>query len=182
MMPINLVNHTESVIVPDAGVFTIRPIRRDDVSRLQAFHSRLSPRSIYLRFLSYHMALSNEEAEHFTSIDYQTRMALVAVQEQDGVEFLRGVARYDVIDIDRPDTAEAAIIVEDLYQQKGLGVLLANRLARYAQAHGIRAFVAEVSAENGGMLRFIERTGLPIEKKLESGVWKIRMKLGDRVY
>jgi len=28
------------------------------------------------------------------------------------------------------------------------------------------------------VMQFIRRTGLPVEKKLESGVWEVRVKLG----
>lgn len=169
----------ERVMLPDGEVIAIRPIRPDDAPRLQAFHVRLSPETIHMRFLGYHRSLSDTEAKYFTSVDYQMRMALVATCEQDGEERLLGVARYDVIDAAHADVAEAAIVVEDRYQRKGLGTLLADRLATYATLHGVRAFVAEVSVENDRMLRFIERTGLPLEKTLAPGVWEIKMKLAD---
>jgi GNAT superfamily N-acetyltransferase len=86
------------------------------------------------------------------------------------------VARYATLDA-RPDEAEAAIVVEDAYQGRGLGTLLVERLLSYARMHGIRYFVAEINSENDRVLRFIRRSGLPAEKKLEAGVWLIRVRL-----
>src|SRR5258706_309275 len=57
----------------------IRPIRPDDAARLQAFHQRLSAESIYLRWLSAHPVLTDEEAAAMTQLDYSSRMAFVAV-------------------------------------------------------------------------------------------------------
>ena len=178
-MSIEFSKAPETVTLRGGTTVTIRPIRADDAPRLQAFHARLSPETIYLRFLGYHKALLDKEAERLATVDYQARMALVATREEGGEERLLGVVRYDVIDPRHPDVAEVAIVVEDRYQGRGLGTLLMNRLVAYARAYGIRAFVAEVSGENYRMLRFAQRTGLPVEKKLEWGVWYIRIKLED---
>ena len=135
------------------------------------------PLDIYLRFLGMRPVLPPDEAQRLASVDYHTRMAFVATREEGGEEIILAVARYAAIGADKPDLAEAAIVVEDGYQGKGLGTLLAERLVTYARMHGIRAFLAEVSAENAWAMQFIQRAGLPVEKKLESGVWKIEVKL-----
>jgi RimJ/RimL family protein N-acetyltransferase len=169
----------ETVVLRNGETVTLRPIRPDDAPRLQAFHTRLSPESIYFRYHGTHPLLRPEEARWLSEVDYQTRMALVALREEGGEEQLIGVARYCVLGLGAPDVAEVAIIVEDRHQGKGLGTLLVDRLAAYARAHGIREFAAEVSVDNDRMLRFIRRIGLPMEKRLELGEWDIRIKLQD---
>jgi GNAT superfamily N-acetyltransferase len=169
----------EVAALRDGETVTIRPIRPDDVSRLQAFHTRLSPDTIYLRYLGQHRVLTDAEARRLTGVDYQARMALVATREHAGDDSVLGVARYDVIETEPPYRAEAAIVVEDQYQGKGLGVLLVGHLVAYARTHGVHAFVAEISAENARMMDFIRRSGLPVEKKLKSGVWEIEIKLNE---
>lgn len=171
----------EMAALRDGETVTIRPIRPDDVSRLQAFHTRLSPDTIYLRYLGQHRVLTDAEARRLTGVDYQARMALVATREHAGDDSILGVARYDVIETDPQNRAEAAIVVEDRYQGKGLGVLLVSHLVAYARAHGVRAFVAEISAENARMMDFIRRSGLSVEKKLKSGVWEIEIKLNENM-
>ncbi len=167
----------ETVTLHDGALTTIRAIQPDDALRLQAFHTRLSPESIYFRYHGVHPVLRPEEARWLSEVDYRTRMALVATREEGGEEHIIGVARYSVIGPGAPDRAEVAIVVEDRYQGKGLGTLLVERLAAYARAHGIREFVAEVSAENDRMMRFIRHIGLPVEKELVLSEWNIKIKL-----
>jgi len=42
----------EAVTLRDGTMVTVRPIRPNDALRLQALFARLSPRSIFLRFLA----------------------------------------------------------------------------------------------------------------------------------
>lgn len=175
MIPVGRVAH-EIVTLRDGTELSLRPIRPDDAPRLQALHARLSPETIYLRFLSAHPTLSQTEAERLANVDQENRMALVATRSKNGEDLIVGVARYATLDA-RPDEAEAAIVVEDAYQGRGLGTLLVERLLSYARMHGIRYFVAEINSENDRILRFIRRSGLPAEKKLEAGVWLIRVRL-----
>ena len=157
---------------------TIRPIRPDDAPRLQAAFSRLSPESIYLRFLETFNSLSDKQARDFSIVDYHERMALVAEISEDGRESLVGVARYATVE---PGLAECAIVVIDEYQSLGLGTILLGRLIKYARTQGVRAFLATVHFTNARIMRFIKRSGLPTEKKmLEPGVWEIRVSIEDR--
>lgn len=155
----------------------IRPIRPDDAAGLQALHSRLSPESRYLRFLSSRASLPRDEAVKLATVDYQTRMAFVATWLSQGEERIIGVARYAVSEPATPNEAEAAIVVEDRYQGLGLGTHLLKTLVDYARERGIQTFLAEISVANARMLRMIQRSGIPMETKLESGAWEVRLKL-----
>jgi RimJ/RimL family protein N-acetyltransferase len=170
----------DTVTLRDDTTVTIRPIRPDDAPRLQALFHRLSPESIALRFLGHPKELPYEQARQFATVDYQKRMALVATREQDGEEHIIAVARYAVDPAADPDLAEAAIVVEDKYQKRGLGTLLLTRLVAYAQAHGIRAFRATIRQDNAQIMRFIQRSRLPTESKLEAGAWDILVKLESK--
>ena len=165
------------VTLRDGTTVVIRPIRAEDAPRLQALFARLSPESIFLRFLGYRKELSNEQAEDLANVDYQTRMALVSTREQCDQEEIIAVARYARVPGVEDGLAEAAIVVEDRYQGRGLGTLLLKRLVSYARTHGIRTFLALVHSNNWRMMRLIRRSGLPTETKAESGVLEIRAKL-----
>jgi RimJ/RimL family protein N-acetyltransferase len=167
----------QPVTVPlsDGTPVCLRPIRPDDAARLQAFHARLSPDSIYLRWLAAHPVLSAEEARQLADLDYVTRMAYVATQGEGPAERIVGVARYGLVRPGDPDEAESAVIVEDSFQRRGLGWALLGRLMRYARAMGVRTWLAEINAGNARMLRFIERGGLPVTRRLEGGAWQVRM-------
>jgi len=109
-------------------------VRLDDAPRLQALFARLSPKTVFLRFLSHSKALSGQDARRLADMDYQTQMALAATSEQCGEECIIAVARYALIPSDKPGRADLAIVVEDQYQTLGLGTILLKRLAAYARA------------------------------------------------
>ena len=165
------VTHTLS----DGTRVCLRPIRADDAPRLQSFHTRLSPDSIYLRWLAAHPVLTEKEAADLSDLDYATRMAYVATTGAGEDEHIVGVARYGLVQPTDPTVAEAAVVVQDDYQSRGLGWTLLGRLMRYARAMGVLVWVAEINAGNARMLRFLERGGLPVARQLEGGAWQLRM-------
>jgi GNAT superfamily N-acetyltransferase len=167
----------EAVTLRDGTVAVVRPIRPDDAPRLQGLFSRLSPESIWLRFLSHAQELSDEEAERLANVDYDRRMALVATVDRGGQEEVIAEARYAQIPAAEPGLAEAAIVVEDRYQGLGLGSLLLHQLADYARGRGFSAFLATLRQDNYRILRFIQHSGLPTESHLDSGVWEIKVGL-----
>lgn len=172
----DLLLQAETAQLRDGTRVTTRAIRPDDAPRLQAFHARLSPESIYLRWLSAHPLLTDDEAAALSQVDYQERMAFVATRPA-SVEEIIGVARYALAPAEGPGAAEAAVVVADALQQQGLGTLLLRRLLAYARTQAITTWVAEINAQNARMLRFIQRGGLPTTKRLESGSWQVRIDL-----
>ncbi|MDP8923052.1 MAG: GNAT family N-acetyltransferase [Chloroflexota bacterium] len=156
----------------DGGTIHVRPIRADDAGRLQAFHRRLSRDSIFFRFFSHLPELTDERAAYFTRIDYQRRMAIVAVSPgADGDEIV-GVIRYDVI---APGRAEMALIVEDRYQHHGIGAALLDHLILAARERGIRTIVADVLAENWRMLRLLRESGNPTVTRRHADVVRVEL-------
>ena len=81
----------------------------------------------YFRFLSTMAELSPPMLAHFTQIDYEREMAIVAVihDDADG-ERIIGVVRYLL----NPDagTAEFSLVVADAYQVQGIGSAPMRRL------------------------------------------------------
>lgn len=171
--PPDPVTHT----LKDGTPVRVRPIHPADAERLQAFHARLSPDSIYLRWLSAHPVLSLAEAQALCNVDYAARMALVATLTADPAAPLIGVARYGRVP-GRADEAEVAVVVEDAYQHRGLGTALLRRLMFYARTQGYRYWSAEINVANARMMKFIQRGGLPISKQYEGGSWQIRVEIG----
>jgi GNAT superfamily N-acetyltransferase len=156
------------VRVRSGAVLHLRPILPADAARLVAFHSRLTAQTVYLRFFNFHPVLSGQEVERFTRVDYVHRMALVVL---DG-ELLVGVGRYDRLV--GTDVAEVAFIVDDEYQQQGVGTLLLDELARSARGRGIAVFVADTLPENRAMLEMFHSADFPVRSVFEGGVVKVR--------
>lgn len=150
----------------DGARVHVRPIRATDTERLRTFHAGLSAESIMFRFFHLVPVLSEADAEHFTHVDYQNRMALVATTMVDGSEQIIGVVRYERLDTNR---AEVAFVVADKWQGHGIGTILLHRLAIYAHAHGFNTFVAVTMGNNTRMVEVLHHAGFPHTMRYVSG-------------
>jgi RimJ/RimL family protein N-acetyltransferase len=134
----------------------VRPIRPDDTERLRAFHASLSADTVMMRFFHLMPELPRSMAEHFTHVDYNNRMALVAAQGDGAGERFLGVVRYDRIG---PAQAEVAFVVEDRWQGHGIATALLLLLAQYARERGFTSFVAFTLGSNLKMLDVLKHCG-----------------------
>ena len=101
-------------------------------------------------------------------VDYVQRLALIAeVDTPAGLELI-AVARYEPTG--RADTVEVAFVVQDSWQNRGLGTALFHDLLEAARARGFRRFSAYVLASNRRMLDLIGRFATVVERKLDGGV------------
>jgi len=150
-------------VLADGGTAHVRPIRPEDCESLLAFHGRLSPETVRLRFFSPHPTLSQAEAERFTNVDGKDRAALVATQ---GDQII-AVVRYDRIP--GTDEAEVAFVVEDAHKGRGVATLLLEHLAAWARLQGIRRFTAETLAENRRMLGVFHDAGFAVKSAWGDG-------------
>jgi RimJ/RimL family protein N-acetyltransferase len=167
----------DSFQLRDGSTARLRAVRQDDTDRLIALFHRLSPESVYYRFLEPRRHLPRSQAELFANVDHQSTMAIAAALPRDGDEDIIGVARYALIEPPGDGVAEAAIVVEDAYQGQGLGTELLQRLANYASSHGLRAFRATIHQSNSRILHFIERSGLRATRRLDGSLWDILIEL-----
>ncbi|TDB83527.1 GNAT family N-acetyltransferase [Actinomadura sp. KC216] len=175
------------VVLSDGGTAHLRPIRTGDAGLLRDFHARLSPESIYYRFFSPRPRLSDRDVEHFTSVDHDRRVALIATIGEEMV----AVVRYDRLgdrpegdrpggdgtEGERPATAEVAFLVEDAHQGRGLGPVLLEHIAAAARERGVRRFVASVLPDNRRMTRVFREAGYRAEQRFEEGVIELVLDL-----
>ncbi len=157
-------------VLRDGGIVHIRPIRPDDKEALLAFFERTGPESRYFRFFRSKNRLSSEELIYYTNLDYERRMAFVAVEDGE----LIGVARYDVM-TDEPGRAEVALMVEDAHQGRGVGTQLFQILTVYARRHGVVSFEAFVLPENAQMMRMFRSSGYEMQRAFDEGVYAVSL-------
>ena len=167
----------EKVNLRDGTEVLLRPIEPTDAERLQGLFNRLSAESIYLRFLEPLKELTLKAAQRYATVDYHGNMAIVAALPEDAE--LIGVARYGQSSPPEPGVVDAAVVVADAFQGRGLGTILLLRLVEYARTQDIKAMHATVHQSNAQIMRFITKSGLPTERKLADGVWDIRVSLGE---
>jgi len=136
----------------------IRPIDPGDKTLLKEGLTRVSAESRMLRFGRHVKSLTETELSYLTEIDYENHMAWVAVECDVPQPRGLGVARY-VRCANAPSRAEAAVVVVDSHQRRGLGTLLLTVLGRSALQHGIERFAAYVVVENRPMLKTLRELG-----------------------
>jgi RimJ/RimL family protein N-acetyltransferase len=161
----------------DGTPLLIRPIRPDDKRLLAEGLRALSPESVQRRFLSPKTSFSRSELRYLTEVDHINHVAYVIESPVQPVRRLIGVARF-VRDADDPTAAEAAIVVADSWQGRGVGSLLAEQLARRARSLGIERFTATMASDNVPAQRLMRRLTDHLEQRhAGSGVDELVMQL-----
>jgi GNAT superfamily N-acetyltransferase len=146
----------ESVRLRDGSQVLVRPVRPDDKPLFVTGFERLSEESRYLRFMGYKKVLSLRDLEFFTELDHEDHEAIGAIDPFTGEGL--AVARYMRFRDDRT-SAEAAVVVIDSWQGRGLGSVLLDRLVERAREQGIERFVATLFTDNEAMLALFQRIG-----------------------
>jgi RimJ/RimL family protein N-acetyltransferase len=149
-------DYEEGVTLRDGTPVRLRLVRPGDKPVFLEAWQRLSPESRYRRFLSARRDLSPSELRYLTEVDGETHLAFIALHGPPGKEKGAGVARFVRLP-EPPDTAEAAVVVTDDFQGKGLATELVARLLRAALERGLRHVRCEVLAENGPVRKLIRK-------------------------
>ena len=155
------------VELDDGSAVAIRPIEPADVYPLLRMFDRLSPESIYHRFFSPMPRPRRAALLHLAGLDHELHETLVATSGREIV----AVARYDARP-GEPD-AEVAVIVEDEWQDRGLGTRLLHRLARVGSRRGLVAFRAIVLGENRRALPFLRRLSPDADVRFRHGEYQV---------
>jgi len=156
----------------------LRPLKLTDEPLVRDLFYKLSPSSVHYRFFQMLKAMPHEKLQEFLRMDYDADMALVILTNaaEDGQMVAIAHYRSDP----RTNFAEAAFLVRDDWQGKGLGTALMTALADAARSRGIHGFTGDVLLENQGMLRVFHKCGYPVESELDSGVYALRIPFTKR--
>ncbi|MGO9088836.1 MAG: GNAT family N-acetyltransferase [Candidatus Sulfotelmatobacter sp.] len=134
----------------DGTPVTIRPIRPEDEPLMVKFHETLSERSVYLRYfcsLSLSTRVEHERLVRICFGSYDRGFALVADRKnpETGQHEVLGVGRFSAINRNQ---AEAAVLVSDRWQGRGLGTELLAGVARVARLERFKRLSGEILRDN----------------------------------
>jgi len=146
----------------DGTPVLVRPIVPEDKERIRRGFLRLSAQSRLRRFGAPVHDLSAKQLRYLTEIDYESHMAWIALDPDRPDSTSLGVARYVRLE-DEPEVAEAAVVVADPYQGRGLGTMLLGMLGVAASTNGIARFRAYVVTDNRPMLDILRELGGVVE-------------------
>ena len=150
--------------LPDGSPLVVRPIRADDKRLLEQGLANLSARSVERRFLAPKPRFSRAELRYLTEVDGRDHVALVAESPTQPARRLVGVARFVRLP-DDPAAAEAAIVVADDWQGRGVGSVLARELAARARGLGVRRFTATMASDNEPARRLLQKLTDHLEQR-----------------
>jgi acetyltransferase len=163
----------------DGTPVTIRPIRPEDEPLMVQFHHTLSERSVYLRYfcsLSLSTRVEHERLVRICFGSYDRGFALVAdrANPDTGQHEVLGVGRFSAIN---RGEAEAAVLVSDRWQAKGLGTELLAGVARVAREEKFRRLSGEILRDNLATQAIFKKVGFKLKPTEDPSAVSARLDL-----
>jgi RimJ/RimL family protein N-acetyltransferase len=151
----------------------LRPILWTDGHFLVELFNKISPDSLYFRFLRRIHSLPEDMIHRFTHVNYDSEFALVAVIEEDGKDAVIAVVRYGY----NPDDGHTdfGIAIRDDWQHLGLGKSLMGRIIDIGRDHGIRSFWSIIDAQNNVMRRLLSGLGHEVKYSPQCGFLQVEI-------
>lgn len=161
--------YEEWVALKDGTRVFLRPIKPTDGNLLVDLFNKLSPHSVYLRFLFRLQALPEEWIYRFTHVNYRSDFALIGVIHEDtgedtgedAGEVCIAVARYHYNPL--TGRTDLAIAVRDDLQNRGLGSIMLPKLVAIARKNGISRFEGTLDVQNSISLKVLSKVGLKMK-------------------
>lgn len=148
------------------GIRLLEPADREALSDL---YGRLGEHSRYQRFFACPARLPTSWADVLLDLAPERRLGLVAeLPEEPG----RIIAFADYTVSPDRERAEVGLLVEDAWQQRGLGRVLFEQLIVLGESRGLRVFVAFVHWSNLRAIRALGRLTTILDRRMEAGVLK----------
>jgi RimJ/RimL family protein N-acetyltransferase len=148
------------------GRIGLAQLEPSDRAPLRRLFYRLSPETLYRRFLSPIARPEQARPDRLLDVDHRDHEAIVAVDDGEIV----GVARY--VRLSGSDAAELAVVVADAWQGQGLATRMLAALAGQASAAGIERFTLITQADNRPALRLLRRVDPSARLALTYGVYE----------
>ncbi|WP_245238271.1 GNAT family N-acetyltransferase [Streptomyces roseochromogenus] len=153
--------------LPEGNDITVRRVDTSDVAAAKAMHERCSPRTLGLR---YHGPVS--DADRYLNHLLSPRFGrTLAAQTASGRIVGLGHLLWD------GDETEVALLIEDDWQQRGIGGELLGRLVALAVEARCESVYAVTQASNTGMVAAMRGLGLPLDYQIEEGTLVITARL-----
>jgi acyl-CoA hydrolase/GNAT superfamily N-acetyltransferase len=162
----------------DGTQIFFRPVKPSDESTLADMLYSLSAESVRKRYFTYTRAFPHRDVQKLANIDYRQDIAIVGLVPAASGEDMVAIGQF-FTDPGRA-SAEVAFIVQDEWQQKGMGTFLLEYLARIARSRGVRTFHASVLTINKGMLQVFYNSGYSVNTEFDGDVYHVRFDISNK--
>jgi acetyltransferase len=149
----------------DRTKVTVRPILPEDEALLAKFHTILSDRTVFMRYLQPMMLqerVMHERLARICHVDYDREIALIAeTTDSNGERNVMGVVRLSKIH--GANEARLSILIGDPYQGIGLGGELVRRAVAVARNERLNRLSAILTEDNKTMRHIFETLAFRFE-------------------
>jgi len=161
MLPEQIKNFREMVTLKDGDYVLLRPMVREDGSRLLEFYSAEGESDLrYLRQDVKNPAVIQEWCEH---LDYGRVLPMLAFAK----EHIVGCATLHFSEGPRRHIGEVRLYLARDYRKCGLGVKMIRALIDLARKQGLGILMAEVVADETKMIKSFKTLGFKIQTTLD---------------
>ncbi len=155
----------------DGTEIFFRPIKPTDEQELSEMLYSLSETSVQKRYMTRTKAFPHRDVQQLTNIDYKNDLAIVGVVPSSSGEQIVATAQYFLDP--KTQSAEVAFIVQDEWQQKGMGTFLLEYITQIAKQRGVKRFYANVLPNNKPMLAIFHNSGYKVNTEFDGEVYNI---------
>jgi RimJ/RimL family protein N-acetyltransferase len=135
----------------------------------------LSRTSVHTRYFTYTMTFPHQAVQKLTNVDYRSDLAIVGVVPRPGGEDIVAIGQYFLDP--KTQAAEVAFVVQDEWQQRGMGTFLLDYLAQIARQRGVQRFYARVLPANRAMLSIFHNSGFRVNTAFDGEAYDITFDL-----
>jgi RimJ/RimL family protein N-acetyltransferase len=155
----------------DGTEIFFRPVKPTDEPALSEMLYSLSEKSVQTRYFTYTMTFPHKDVQQLTNIDYRHDISIIGVVPSVSGEQIVAIAQYFLDP--KTQAAEVAFIVQDEWQQKGMGTFLLDYVTQIAKKRGVRRFYAKVLPANKPMLTIFYNSGYKVNTEFDGEVYNI---------
>ncbi len=155
-----------------------RAIKPSDEEAMRRLFYRFSDQTVYRRFLYQISTMPHDKIQQYVNIDYSRVMSVVALVGEPDQERIIAEARY--VKDDQSAYGELAFVVDEKYQGLGIATYIYEMLIRLAKERGLKGFTAEVLQANKEMMKVFEKGHLPINARVQNGLYKLAIPFDAR--
>lgn len=143
------------IVLKDGREVIYRRAHRDDEEALYRMFNSLTQESLYMRYVGYHTP-TRKEIQEILKNEGTQEVSLLAMPAGKENEI---IAQIRCIFLNPPTNAELAIIVQDDWQNQGLGTALVQAIVRWAIQAGVERVVGVVGLSNDRMVHVFNKLG-----------------------
>jgi len=155
----------------DGTQIFFRPVKPADEPALSEMLYSLSEKSVRTRYMTHTMTFPHKDVQQLTNIDYRRDISIVGVVPGVSGEQIVAIAQYFLDP--KTQAAEIAFIVQDEWQQRGMGTFLLDYVTQIAKQRGVKRFYAKVLPTNKPMLTIFHNSGYKMNTEFDGEVYNI---------